>query len=78
MAKTWTCSDCNATVHLHPDPHHESHGWHREFLARHDQLHSEQLADHNGDKESLAMWLQNPKTHHAMKIAKNEKGTEEE
>jgi hypothetical protein len=70
MSSSWACSDCPITVHLHPDHDHESHAWTRNVISRHERIHTQQLEEHDGDRESLRNKLKHPARHAAIDARK--------
>jgi hypothetical protein len=63
LAEIWQCADCPTIIHRHPDPTHESQAWTEQFIAEHEAVHAEQLAEHNGDRDALRMRLNHPALH---------------
>jgi len=70
----WECEWGCLTIHLHPDPAHESQEWVRQVMTYHDALHARQLAEHGGDREALRRRLTTPASHAAVQqlVAKPE------
>lgn len=69
----WKCPDCNCEkgfgteIWLHPDEDHTSNDWTRSFIAEHQYVHEENLANmYSGNRNSMRLALKYPHVHTAI------------
>lgn len=70
VSALWECPDCGLQIQRNPDDP-LSEEWTRARIAACEDVHAQQLAEHDGDREALRLHLRNPGLAHAIKIAQS-------